>query len=659
MKRILLGFMILTTVLVLNILNVNATGAIVETPYVVISVNSQIIKPQNTPIIVDGRTLLPLRTLLNSFGIQNEDSYIYWNPTKRSVTINDSNTNVYLSIGNKIAYVNSIAVTLDVSPIIYKDRTYIPVRFISQSLDKEVNWDSSLTFVSIVDSDKFNKAKDILDVSDNLLKNASNLNYTVNVDVKIHSSEMSDEYLTSKILEYNIDFAKKVAYSKDTETSQNENNTYTNTNTIEEYVINGFKYTSTSLNKDFAKETFNLDDFIDTYTPLVNNNNALCYGLNEESDPNSEKLILQGSSLQQELGQSFVEGMNIGGASNRNVIDSIDTKVVIDKKTHNFDSVYTNINILHTENGIVIPVELSFSINFLGINNNSMISLPASLKTVQATSSKAGIWVSKTGAPTARAELAVAEVNGKIYALGGGYIGNKNSKLEEYDSITNSWTKKADFQGESSRVAAIGMNGKLYAVGGSYSKQLWEYDPTSDKWARKHDMKYERGYLAVATHNGKLYATGGLDGGEATMEVYDPSTDTWTEKKSMIVSRFAHNLVVLNDKMYAIGGYGGSSKTIEVYDFGNDSWSFLPESPFDIYSAGAVVLDNKIFIIGGANYSNRTVEYDPNNYQWIIKSNMKTGRERLGVAVVNKKIYSIAGAGTSSRVLNTVEEYTP
>ena len=47
---------------------------------------------------------------------------------------------VEMQIGNKEATVNDKKITLDVSPSIYKNRTFVPIRFIGESLGADVNW---------------------------------------------------------------------------------------------------------------------------------------------------------------------------------------------------------------------------------------------------------------------------------------------------------------------------------------------------------------------------------------------------------------------------------------------------------------------------------------------------------------------------------------
>ncbi len=87
------------------------------------------------PIIQNDRTLVPVRAIFEAFGADCS-----WNEAKQSVSISGSKK-IILYIGSKTAYVNNAKTTLDCAPIIQNDRTLVPVRFISETLNYNVDWD--------------------------------------------------------------------------------------------------------------------------------------------------------------------------------------------------------------------------------------------------------------------------------------------------------------------------------------------------------------------------------------------------------------------------------------------------------------------------------------------------------------------------------------
>lgn len=136
--------------LVMSNLTVNSKDVVIESPQVKISIDGKIMNYDNVPITVNGRTLLPLKEFLISIGILNDNKHIIWNGQEKSITIKQDSTEVYLNIGNCKAVVNNSVVELDAAPCIYKNRTYIPARFVSQCFNKNVRWDRETSTVTII-----------------------------------------------------------------------------------------------------------------------------------------------------------------------------------------------------------------------------------------------------------------------------------------------------------------------------------------------------------------------------------------------------------------------------------------------------------------------------------------------------------------------------
>jgi len=96
------------------------------------------------PYIKDGRTLVPFRGILEALGAE-----VIWNPTERSVTAKSANTEVYLKIGSVDTLVNGEEVVIDVPAEITNDRTFVPLRFVSENLGATVGWDGTTRTVAI------------------------------------------------------------------------------------------------------------------------------------------------------------------------------------------------------------------------------------------------------------------------------------------------------------------------------------------------------------------------------------------------------------------------------------------------------------------------------------------------------------------------------
>src|SRR5207249_2283401 len=75
-------------------------------------------------------------------------------------------------------------------------------------------------------------------------------------------------------------------------------------------------------------------------------------------------------------------------------------------------------------------------------------------------------WMERAPMPTKRGALGVAELGGKLFAIGG-YDGTGNSSaVEVYDAATNSWSTKAALPTARDHLAVATVGTRIYAIGG-------------------------------------------------------------------------------------------------------------------------------------------------------------------------------------------------
>lgn len=106
--------------------------------------DGQLVTLDTPPVIVSGRTLVPLRPIIEGLG-----GAITWVPETRSVEVVFNGTSMLLQIGNRTAVVNGKAVILDVPAAIRNGRTILPVRFVSEHLGADVQWEQLTRTVTI------------------------------------------------------------------------------------------------------------------------------------------------------------------------------------------------------------------------------------------------------------------------------------------------------------------------------------------------------------------------------------------------------------------------------------------------------------------------------------------------------------------------------
>lgn len=95
-------------------------------------------------IIRNKRTFVPIRFVAEALGAK-----VDWIQKTQTINIALDDKNIQLQIGNKNAYINDNIKALDVAPFISQNRTYVPIRFISESLGAQVEWIENLQKVVI------------------------------------------------------------------------------------------------------------------------------------------------------------------------------------------------------------------------------------------------------------------------------------------------------------------------------------------------------------------------------------------------------------------------------------------------------------------------------------------------------------------------------
>ncbi|MDD3853428.1 MAG: stalk domain-containing protein [Syntrophomonadaceae bacterium] len=107
---------------------------------------NDVASPMDTaPVIKDARTLLPIRYVATPLGAE-----VGWDPDTRKVTISNNETRIELWIGKNTALINGVEIKIDpdnaqVAPVILPPgRTMLPLRFISENLGCQVDWNGDL-----------------------------------------------------------------------------------------------------------------------------------------------------------------------------------------------------------------------------------------------------------------------------------------------------------------------------------------------------------------------------------------------------------------------------------------------------------------------------------------------------------------------------------
>ena len=101
------------------------------------------------PVIVKGRTLVPIRAIVEGLG-----GKVLWDGATKKVTIELDTIKMELWLDNPIAYVNGVKTDLAalnyVPPQVINGRTMLPLRFVTDSLGCELEWDAATKGITII-----------------------------------------------------------------------------------------------------------------------------------------------------------------------------------------------------------------------------------------------------------------------------------------------------------------------------------------------------------------------------------------------------------------------------------------------------------------------------------------------------------------------------
>ena len=101
-------------------------------------VNDKSYEKDAAPVIMNDRTLVPIRFVTESLGGE-----VKWNAETKEVTLVIDGKEIKMTIGKNLE-------KYGVAPEIINDRTYVPIRFVADELGSEVNWNEETKEITIV-----------------------------------------------------------------------------------------------------------------------------------------------------------------------------------------------------------------------------------------------------------------------------------------------------------------------------------------------------------------------------------------------------------------------------------------------------------------------------------------------------------------------------
>lgn len=266
-------------------------------------------------------------------------------------------------------------------------------------------------------------------------------------------------------------------------------------------------------------------------------------------------------------------------------------------------------------------------------------------------------WRAGPSLAHARAGLAAATLDGRIYAAGGAGLVDPRDDFDVYDPATGRWSPRPALPEGLERFAMAEADGRLYIAGG-YSADsgsepiasVWSYDPQANIWRSEPEMPGAKASFAMLSHEGRLFAFGG-EAGAPGLFVHDPETLEWSALPApAAINRRGVAAVESGELFYLIGGARAGQVTarVDIYDPAAAEWRVGPDLPEPRAGHTAAVLDGAIHVFGGRSADmRRTVQahwiLEPGADTWIEGPDMPSPRTEAAAATLDGEVWLIGG----------------
>ncbi len=113
-----------------------------------VAIDGEFVEFDVKPQLINDRTMVPLRAIFEALGAEVE----WVNETQTVIATKDGIT-VKASIGSTKMYIDDNERIMDVAPMLIDGRTLVPVRFVAEAFDCDVDWDGESNTVNVESHD--------------------------------------------------------------------------------------------------------------------------------------------------------------------------------------------------------------------------------------------------------------------------------------------------------------------------------------------------------------------------------------------------------------------------------------------------------------------------------------------------------------------------
>ncbi|NLD46269.1 MAG: N-acetylmuramoyl-L-alanine amidase [Clostridiaceae bacterium] len=159
-----------------------------------VAVNGSVIELERKPIIIDGRIVIPARTIFDEVRVRTD-----WYEQQNKVVLSSDYTTVVMFIGSTKAFINGVNTVIEAPPVIDNGTVMVPLRFSAEAFNMKIGWDER-TGTAFIGDKPVSVSKD----------DSTKRNYIVVVDAGHGGKDPGAVYGGVKEKDLNLDIANRL-----------------------------------------------------------------------------------------------------------------------------------------------------------------------------------------------------------------------------------------------------------------------------------------------------------------------------------------------------------------------------------------------------------------------------------------------------------------
>jgi len=249
---------------------------------------------------------------------------------------------------------------------------------------------------------------------------------------------------------------------------------------------------------------------------------------------------------------------------------------------------------------------------------------------------------------TERTYFGAQVLHSRLYLFGGQNLEYRAlCETECFDCLRGMWMAGADLNIPRRNCSSAQLDNRIYAIGGFDGSQILNhveaFDPRMKNWMPLEPLNTPRSSAAASTHAGSVWVMGGTSGSRLrTVERYDPRANRWESNPAdMIEVRSAGQACNCLERLYVLGGTDQNQSvhsSLESYNSeAGGSWIFRKSMQTSRMDFGCCVLSDSIMVGGGQHGEvlSSTEFYRPERDDWQLGPPMLSARYGHQLLLVN------------------------